>query len=697
MTPPPFDLGQALTQANALWNAGQADQAERLCQQILGAWPGQTDTHQLLGRMALAYGNIRLAIAHLRQACQAPRAPAIYFSDLAELCRRGGMLLEGEEAARTAVTMDPTLSGAWSNLGILLQELDRQDESRACLERALALRPDDPRTHNNLGNTCKRLGLLALAEQHWLRAISLESNYAEPHSNLANLRTAQGQYDQAEALARHAIALEPRLADAYLNLAGLETARQRYAQALHWLDALLSFAPGYVAGLAARAVVLKELDRTGDALEAGRRAVAAGPNSGEAHHALGQALQAAGQYDAALAAYERAAAQPGSAREQAQIASAALHMELGRKAQATAGFEQALAAFPRSAKALYNLADMRRVTRDDPILPRMLDLLGTDGSALSLDDQMQLRFALGKAFLDLGDSAQAFRHLNEGNRLKRAMFQYDSVQVRAWMASIATTFTRGALAAAAKRRAAPAPGSALPVFVFGMPRSGTSLVEQILASHPAVHGAGELRHLPAAVEQIGGLPASVKTLSAEQLAAMGAEYRAAVTGLARGRALVVDKMPSNFLWAGLIRMILPEARMIHVRRDPADTCLSCYTKLFAKEQLFSYNLPELGQFHRDYQTMMDHWRAVLPASHFLEVEYEAVVDDLEAESRRMLAFLGLPWDEAVLGFHQTQRPVRTASVNQVREPIYRSSAGRWRAHAAELQPLLAALGVAAPV
>jgi hypothetical protein len=234
--------------------------------------------------------------------------------------------------------------------------------------------------------------------------------------------------------------------------------------------------------------------------------------------------------------------------------------------------------------------------------------------------------------------------------------------------------------------------SSLPVFVVGMPRSGTTLIEQILASHPLVHAAGELRTLDGLSDAIAGFPASVAGLSDAQLKALGEAYLARVAPLAAGRRHVVDKMPSNFLLCGLIRLILPEAKIIHSRRDPVDTCLSCYAKLFAGEQAFTYDQTELGRFHRAYQALMAHWRSVLPASHFIEVDYEAVVDDIEGQARRMLDFLGLPWDARVLKFHETERPVRTASVNQVREPIYRTSARRWKKHAPQLGPLLAALG-----
>ena len=684
-----IDIGQTLSRAYAHWQAGQADQAEMACQQVLAIWPGQSDAMHLMGLMAHAYGNLDLAIAHLRRACQAPRAPAIYFSDLAEMCRQRGLLAEGEQAARRAVALNPNLPGAWNNLGIILQESLKLDESRLCLQRVLALQPDNPAAHNNLGNTCKRLGLLDQAEQCWTRALALRPNYPEAYSNLANLLIDQGEYDRAADYARRAIELGPQFADAYINLAGVETARQHYGEALRWLNALLAFAPMHAGGLAAQALTLKQLDQLDAALNAAQMAVAAAPENPDAYNALGQVEQALGRLDQALAAYHRASTLPGTALETSLLNRATLLVEFGRTAAAQAAFNAVTEAFPNSVQGWAAQIDLRRVAANDPVIARLQALLVGDGKR-SLSDRMTLHFALGKAFLDIGDSREAFRHLDEGNRLKRANFAYDPNATSRWMAAIAATFTAVLLEA----KAGGGDPSDLPVFVLGMPRSGTTLIEQILASHPEVYGAGELRQVQVVVDEIGAFPDAVPDLSPERLRQLGAAYLARVMPLASGHRHVLDKMPSNFFYAGLIRLILPRARIIHCRRDPVDTCLSCYTKLFGGEQAFAYDMMELGRFHRDYQMLMSHWRTVLPATHFLEVDYEAVVDDLEAETRRMLAFLGLPWNDACLRFHETERPVRTASVNQVRQPLYRSSAGRWRAHAAQLGPLLKALGVA---
>jgi tetratricopeptide (TPR) repeat protein len=683
-----FSIPDALARANAHWNAGQADQAEMLCQRVLAAWPGQADALHLMGLMAHAYGNLDLAIQHLRQACMAPRAPAVYSSNLAEMCRQRGLLVEGEAAGRRAVAMDPTLAGGWNNLGIILQEAGKYEESRHCLERVLTLQPHNAEAYNNLGNTCKRLGLVSQAEKHWSRALALRPNYAEPHSNLANLLSEQGEFDRAAEHARRAIELNPRLADAYINLAGVETARQRFYEALRWLDALLMFAPRHSTALAARALALKKLDRLEEALDAASKALAAGPDNAEAQNAQGLVLQAMGKFDAAIAAYDRAASLPGTVAEQALINRAILFMEKGDAKAAEAAFDQTVQKFPNSASAWFNRADLKKFAPGDPEIGAMEALLAK-GNEISKGDTMLLHFALGKAFLDIGDSDRAFAHLNDGSRMKRAQIGYDPASTSQWMRSIAAVFSADFLSRLAGQGAL----SPKPVFVLGMPRSGTTLVEQILASHPAIHGAGELSYIQNIVNELGNFPASAAALTPASLQRFGEKYLAQIGKLAPAAPHVVDKMPINFAYAGLIRLILPGAKIIHSRRDPVDTCLSCYSKLFTAEQSFSYDLAELGQFHRDYQQLTAHWRAVLPEQNFLEVDYEAVVDDLEGQARRMLNFLGLPWDPACLAFHETKRPVRTASVNQVRQKLYKSSAGRWRQHQANLRPLLAALDI----
>jgi len=700
-----LNIPEALNRAHAHWNAGQADQAEQFCQRVLAAWPGQADALHLLGLMAHAYGNLDLAIAHLRQACMAPRAPAVYSSNLAEMCRQKGLLADGEEAARRAVSMDPALVSGWNNLGIVLQEAGKFEESLACLERVIALQPDWPEAHNNLANTSRRLGRMDRAEWHYRQALALNPSYAEAHSNLAFLLSSQGCYDEAAAAAQQAIELSPRLVDAYLNLAEVEISRHRHDAALRALDMLQAFAPQHPVALVARAKALKQIERLDEALAFARQAVALAPRSAEAHNTLAMVLQALGQTDEALDQFEQAAQLPGAVAEEALVGRATLLMEAGRKDEALAAFDRALDLFPGSVQALVSRADARTFKAGDPDIAALEAYLA-EGERRSLPDRISAHFALGKAYLDIQDPERAFNQFDAGNRLKRASFTYDSIATGQWMARIADTFTPELFA----RLQGTGEASALPVFIVGMPRSGTTLIEQIVSSHPQVTGAGELSALRLVVEgsglfsesgslfSKGGLiPDEVLGMTGEdatqRLLQLGRDYLSRIAPLVQGRTRLVDKMPANFLYAGLIPLILPGARIIHARRDPVDTCLSCYTKLFAGEQQFTYNQTELGEFYGYYQNLMAHWARVLPAERFIEVDYEAVVDDLEGEARRLIDFLGLRWDDACVRFHENQRVVRTASVNQVRQPIYKTSKGRWQAYDYHLGPLLAALGI----
>jgi tetratricopeptide (TPR) repeat protein len=383
--------------------------------------------------------------------------------------------------------------------------------------------------------------------------------------------------------------------------------------------------------------------------------------------------------------------------EAALVGRATLLMEAGHLDEALTAFEQVLARFPGSAQAIAARSELRTFSADDPDIGALEACLA-QGERRSLVERVAAHFALGKAYLDIKDPERAFHHLEAGNRQKRASFDYDSEQTCRWMEHIRAVFTSERYA----RLAGSGEPSTLPIFVIGMPRSGTTLIEQILSSHPQVTGAGELSTLRLALDEIGNFPDCVLALDSggggaqARLRQCGEAYLAHVAPLAGGRPHVIDKMPGNFLYAGAIPLILPGARIIHVRRDPADTCLSCYTKLFAGQQPFAYDQTELGAFYRQYERLMAHWRELLPGDAFIETEYEAVVDDLEGQARRLIGFLGLPWNDACLHFHHNRRVVRTASVSQVRQPIYRTSKGRWHAYARYLGPLLDALGVEAP-
>ena len=370
--------------------------------------------------------------------------------------------------------------------------------------------------------------------------------------------------------------------------------------------------------------------------------------------------------------------------------------ELGKLEEAHEAYLKSLALEPKITGVYVNLADSKKFAPDDPHLAAM-EALAEGGDPLSDTDQLQLDFALAKAYADTKQHRRSFEHLLRGNAGKRAQIKYDEPAVIELFDRIEAVFTPEAIA----RRAAVGDPTRVPIFVIGMPRSGTTLIEQILASHPDVHGAGELKTMNDVVNEVRSgdgpvipFPEFVPSLDAKALRQIASRYLAGVRKHSPDAKHITDKMPSNFYFAGIIHMAMPNAVIIHSVRDPVDTCISCFSKLFTAEQNHTYDLAELGRYHRRYRQLMAHWHRVLPKDRILDVRYEEVVDDLETQARRIIAHCGLPWSDACLSFHETDRPVRTASATQVRQPIYRTAIGRWRVYEEFLAPLLTALGSA---
>jgi Sulfotransferase family len=316
--------------------------------------------------------------------------------------------------------------------------------------------------------------------------------------------------------------------------------------------------------------------------------------------------------------------------------------------------------------------------------------------SLPEEGRRQLLFALAKAFADLGEHERAFGWLLEGNALKRRQIGYDEAKVLGQFARIRAVFDRD-LMDRSRGRGDP---SSVPIFILGMPRSGTTLVEQVLASHSEVYGAGELLDFEREVARLSEadgapptFPELAPSLSGEQLRQLGTRYVQRVRPAAPAAVHITDKMPMNFLFVGLIHLALPNARIIHTRRDPVDTCLSCFATLFTGEHRVAYELGELGRYYRAYDRLMRHWRDMLPDGVILEVKYEDLVTGFEPQARRIVDHCGLEFEDTCLDFHKTRRPVRTASAAQVRQPIYQSSVGRWHSYKHLLRPLLDALAI----
>lgn len=464
-------------------------------------------------------------------------------------------------------------------------------------------------------------------------------------------------------------------------------ARQLPAAALAYRN-LLKLHPDYPGAHANLGFVLLDLHRYAEAATHFSAALAAQPDTPACSVGLAYCLQRTSDWVAAERHYLHALAlQPGQV--QAMLGLGTCARQQGRLDAAADWFRRALGIDPLCVDAYHLLSPLQHFAADDALLAQC-ESVQPQIANLSPIKQARYWFALGKMREDVGRHDAAFAAYAAGSRARASLFKLDESVAEAWLERTCAAFNADRLAPFA---AGPAPDGRVPVFVVGMPRSGTSLIEQILDSHPQVHGAGEIPDLGAVVTPRAGAPHewpdTVPGLSRGDLRAIGGAYVERVFARAPGATHVINKTTLNYRHVGLIRMLLPQAKIIHAVRDPMDSCFSCFTHLFDGDNLpYTYELGTLGRYYVRYAKLMRHWRRVLPDA-VLDVRYEDLVQDTETQVRRMLDYLDLPWDARCLEFHRNRRVVETASRAQVTRPIYRSSVARWRHFEAHLQPLLA--------
>lgn len=587
-----------------------------------------------------------------------------------------------------ALAARPRFVEAARNLGLILHWLGREAEAADALSKALAWSPDDDVSRAALGEALAACGRYSAAARCWRAVIARDPGRADGYAKLAITEKALDRTRTGVCHLARALAIEPGSADRHYALATALLESGRPAEAVPCFLRAIRLDPLGDAAHLNLAVALRSLDRLTAAAVSARRALSLRPDSAGAWNTLGAVLWNCQQGgDAEVCCRRAIRLDPGLAEAHANLG--VLDMEAGRFSDAAAAFETAVGLAPERGRTYRMLADCRPLALDDPIVRRMETMLDGAGR-LADEDRMELHFALGAVYLNHDRPTPAFAHLAAGNRMKRASIVYDEAGTFEEFRRIRQVFSAEFLAAGTGMGVP----SRAPVFIVGMPRSGTTLAEQILASHPVAAGAGEPLDLP---ERIAGMRSAVGEADFPGAMArqpppawrrLGADYLRGIRRHGPGALRIIDKLPENFQWIGVIRLALPGARIIHLRRDPVDTCLSCYSKLFSDHQPFTYDLAELARYYRAYEDMMAHWRAVLPDGVMLEVRYEDLVADIEGQARRMLVHCGLDWDARCLAFHRTERPVRTASAAQVRQPLYASSVGRWRVFAETIAPLL---------
>ncbi|MBV9549300.1 MAG: sulfotransferase, partial [Alphaproteobacteria bacterium] len=510
----------------------------------------------------------------------------------------------------------------------------------------------------------------------------------EPYYFEGVLLANENRHDEAVIRFRKALEFPPPNVDVTRALIGSLRRAGRLDEAEAFALAWAETFPGDADAPAALAHILMEAGRLEEALAAAQKAWAMAPGS-DARILEARILLLLGKVEEALATLNAArAADPDNA---------GIYLHLGTALKVAGRFDEARTALgraiqinPKDVEAYAALAEITRITATDPLLAAM-DRLAGEWQQKSGKVPAKLHFALGKSLDDAEEFDKAFHHFAAGNAALAKSLPYNEAATLAVMERLKALFSAETVA----RLAETGSQSELPIFIVGLPRSGTTLVEQILSSHPQVAAAGEVRYLPQAAEKALDLSNGMVALNlnAEAAIEIAANYLSRLETKASGRPRVTDKLPANALLAGLIHAALPRARIIHCRRDLMDVGLSCFAAPFGERMPFSRDLGALGRYIRAHEALMEHWRAILPPETFIEVEYEAVVSDLEKQARRLVAACGLDWDERCLAFHQNARPVNTASVAQVRTPLHDRSVGRWRRYEKHLRPLRQALGI----
>ncbi len=721
-------MQDVLTAAIEMHRSGQLGPASQLYQRVLAREQDNAEALHLLGVLHHQQGNQARAIELISRAVAIKPNSHIYHANLAEAFRATGDFDRAAGSCRAALSIWPDYPEALCNLGAALQGMKQSAEAVEHLERALVLRPNFVVAHSNLGIALRDLGRKPEALEHFKRAVELDPAFAPAQTNLGQTLQDLGQAEEALPHCQEAVRLDPNSAVLHHNLGNTMRALERlvdakvsYLEALRldpklalsnahlglvlhkegqlsdalvWLKKAVELEPANVDFWQWLAELHDEMEESADAIPCWERVVAFDPDRASAHLSLGWALQDESRFAEAREHYDAAIQlQPDYAA--AYLNLGGLQEELGEMAAAEKSFRTALEKQASFALPHARLATLLRSKLPEADLAALEERLKDE--ALAETPRARLLFALAHALDGKGEFGRAAECLRTSNALtletNRTRRDYAPADHERFVDNLLRGFDRDLFA----RLPGAGSESRRPVFVFGLPRSGTTLIEQVLASHSQVHGAGELRlarrsfeSIPATLERPGAARDNIQFLHHAAVLRLAETHLERLAAIDQGAsARIVDKMPDNYMYIGLLSIMFPRATFIHCRRDLRDIAVSCWMTDFRSIR-WSNDLNTIAARFQQYHRVMSHWKQVLPVP-ILEVNYEDTVTDLEGTARRMIETCGLAWEPACLEFHRTERPIRTASVMQVRQPVYQRSVARWKNYEPDLAELFALL------
>ena len=650
----PAELRTAYLRALEAVRIGRFRSAERQLREIQRTSPGEINSLHLLGVALLSQGQRAAALEILERVVE--EAPGFSHArvDLARAYREDGRLEAARAELRRVLKEKPSLEAAWLAYGDVLVEMENFADARFAFEQA---RLTDPHRQRIEEATAALAGAdYGSAERVFREVLKSDASHLAALAGLAAVAIRAGNTRNAERLVDHA--------------------RNRSAH-----HALIQRAWGHT---------LLAAERLTEAERSFRELLKLEPENPQNWAALGSVYIKLLRQEDALSAYEEAA-RLNPSQAGFRLAIGHVNKTLGRRAACEAAYRQCLRLDPNYAEAYWSLADLKNYSFSDAELAAMQALLASPAAST---DEAQLHFAIARALEQRERNAEAFRHYAAGNALRKRTAPFSIESFEAKSRRIAACYDSEFF----RSRAAAGHPDPAPIFIVGLPRSGSTLIEQILASHSQIEGTMELHNVIAMVRELDhldsnrdGYPERVRTLSAAELTGLGRRYIEETRAVRAGKPRFIDKMPNNFSHVGLIHTILPQAKIVDVRRHPMDACFSNFKQYFAHGQSFSYDLADLGRYYRCYLSLMDHWDQVLPGK-VMHLQYEQLIRDPQSTVRRLLEYCGLPFEAATLQFHENRRAVRTASAEQVRQPLYASGVGYWKRFASDLEPLRVSLG-----
>ena len=648
-----FDTAKAsFERAMTFFRGGDTEMAEQICRGSLNAFPRDANLLCLLGASLVKQNKAKEAEHALSRAIRMYSNFARAHEGLAEALILQGKPKEALESLRRAAKLEPGSASISLKKAKILESLGRIEEAGKNFEESMKLTP---------------------YREELVRGLNLQI---------------MGNSREAERIYREVLIKDPSNVDALRLMAGIAMLAKQYGDAQVLLKRALDLAPDFYQGLMDLGQACQELGQQNDAIEAYERAIRLRPERPMAYSGVGASHAMAGRHDKAIEhfrnALKYAPTHPGALCGLGHVLKT-----IGNQEEAIEAYRECTKYTPDHGEAWWSLANLKTF-RFEPQEVEVMEKLASD-DRLGAESRTNIQFALGKAYEDSENYERAFDYYKAGNENRREREKYDPVQTMDLHDQFIEVFNKKFLH---DRRGAGHSSNA-PIFIVGLPRSGSTLIEQILASHPEVEGTHELPELSRVARSVGlnredrkSYPRAVTDLTDRQFEELGARYLSfAEHHRDMGTPRFTDKLPNNFVHVGFASLILPNAKIIDARRHPLDSCLGSYKQLFARGQPFTYDLFDLGEFYLEYRRVMEHWNEVLPGN-VLSVQYEDTVTDLESQVRRILEYCELPWDDACLKFYETERAVKTASSEQVRSPIYKGAMHRWRNYEQHLESLI---------